>query len=108
MPWYQFDGPNEQARHAAFLAWHQPVCAKERIPHPGRNQHSQDVDSQACWTDAYANAWLLTDGRVVTSLDDGDPHAEGLTPTVVVTGEGGDLEGAVIVTDPQPHAKPTT
>jgi hypothetical protein len=105
--WYEFTGPNVEARHAAFLAWHQPVCAAESIPRPGRNQRSGAVDVDACWTDAYANAWLLVDERVVVSLADGDPHAAGLTPTVVDPGNGlddrGDLEGAVIVTDPQPH-----
>jgi hypothetical protein len=106
--WFEFAGPNAIAKHGQYLGWHTPICAQLGIPHPGQNQGHGGDELGDCWTDAYATAWLLVDGRLVVLLDEGDPHAAGLTPTVVntgdpnVIGDRGDLEGAIPDTDKKP------
>ena len=103
MTWYAFDGVTPADKQAAFVAWHDTVCAAEQIPRPGRNQADQTIQVDETWTTAYADALQLTDGRLVVALADDDPHTAGLTPTVVDVGDpftgGGDLAGAVVVSD---------
>lgn len=98
MGWFVFPGGE-----ADYLAWHGDVCTAEGIPHPGRTQHDDAVALADTWTDSYAGAWQLTDGRLVVNLDGDDPYAAFLTPTVVDVGDGlgdrGDLDGATQVID---------
>jgi hypothetical protein len=95
--WYEFPGATPAEQHAAFVAWHDPVCAAEQIPHPGRNQGDGSVAVDAAWTTAYADALQLTDGRLVVNLADDDPYSAGLTPTTVDPDTG--LDGATVVSD---------
>lgn len=99
MAWY------EVTDLTTFTAWHHDVCLVEGIPRPGYDQAADTVALAECWTDAYADAWQLVDGRLVIQLADDDLYATGLTPTTVDTGDGlddhGDLEGATVIHDAQ-------
>ena len=65
---------------AAFLAWHDTVCADHGIPHPGRNAATGAVDPAAQWTTAYV-APVDDHGTIKANVSDDDVAAYGLTTT---------------------------
>ena len=107
MAWFEFLGNNYPNKEKAFTDWHIVVCDAEGIPYPNQNAESATNDLAACWTDAYVDALLLTNGRLVMQLPDGDRHIDAslhatAPPTTVEMGGRGHPSTATPVIDNQP------
>ena len=64
----------------SFDAWHATVCAGLGIPHPGYNEATGEIDTDAQWTTAYTAAVEVnpTDWRAVVEPDIAAAYPHGL------------------------------
>jgi len=60
---------------AAFIDWHNAICAELGIPHPNRNAATGEIDEQAQWTTAYTEPIIVADNDVRAVVED---HVAGL------------------------------